>query len=845
MVRTFPELATRFPVSLGMSIASARWLRPLARVAAIALIWSAIPSAMAGTIQAGFPFSGQCSLRSAIQTANTNVQTGGCGRNGSGEPDIIQLQVGAYVLEGGLSPPYIDEDANVKGDYDITSAIVLQGVSPERTAIDAPPLDRVFDVHSGGSLSLQDVTVYSGSVSATAAPNGGAIRKNAGATLNLTRVLIHGGTATRGGAIYADTQTGVMNLSEVTIKGAFASSFGGAIAVIGSGTPALSTLTNVTLSGNTALGGSAIYLSATPLRLLSSTIAFNRTTGSQGALYYSGSSPARTVEISNSILTENTRNTGAGADVSCSSGIQLALRTHALMSNVDVCTFQTTTTAPSGTNARLLPLFDHGGGIPVHMFASGSAAANAGFFGALGCPVGDARGVARANPCEIGAYEAAFDLMVNSTADLPDLTPGDGLCRASGNVCTLRAASMEANASGGRWFVLLPAGTYSLNQPTTNVDDLGGDLDFKPNSESTPPLAFTVLGLGTPANTHIVGNGGDRVIEVRGRYDMENSGRYYQRNISFSLFNVTVRGGNLSTDNYREDPDREPVAGGGINVIGGHTLFHNIVVRDNQLRYIDDPDSLFNSARGAGVNIDVSGWDAEYHRYISSSRFDHFAVIDNTGLITPDTYSVSAGGMAVQGTSSDEPGIGGEAVLINGTIAGNQAYSYSGLSASNVHSSFLTIHGNQVMETFNPSAGAAAVSSGARGSMRNSIIAGNVFAGQPRDCAGTMNTLGHVLVGNNVDCVLSGDTTGNQLNVDPLLGLRVINANGMHFHRASATSPAIDVIASSRCADHGSLGVSSDALGAVRPWIEDPRCDIGAVEGAALADLIFAGGFEN
>jgi hypothetical protein len=817
----------------------------LACIAAMMLIAGAIPSAMAGTIQVGLPFSGQCSLRSAIRTANSNAQTGGCIRSGSGEPDIIQLQAGAYVMESGVTPPYIDEDANVEGDYDITSAIVVQGVSPERTAIEAPPLDRLFDVQTDGSLTLQDVTLYGGNVITTAAPDGGAIRKNYDASLSLIRVLIHGGTATRGGAIYADVNFGTTSLSEVTITGAFASSSGGAIALRGGGVanPETATLTNVTLSGNTAASGSAIHLSVAPLLLINSTIAFNHSTGSLGALHYAGAAPAKTVELANSVLTENTRNTGAGADVSCGTGISLALRTHTLISNVQTCTFDTTVATPPGTNARLLPLFDHGGGIPVHSFSSGSAAANAG--NSVLCPDSDARGVARASTCDIGAYEVVVDLQINSTADLPDLTPGDGLCRASGNVCTLRAASMEANARGGRWFVALPAGTYALNQPITNVDDLGGDLDFKPNSESTPPLAFTLLGLGTPANTHIVGNGSDRVIEVRGRYAIENSGRYYQRNISFALFNVTVRGGNLSTDNYRVEPDQEPVAGGGINVIGGHTLFHNIVVRDNQLRFIDDPESLFNSARGAGVNIDVSGWDAEYHRYISSSRFDHFAVVDNTGLITPDTYSVSGGGMAVRGTSSDEPGIGGEAMLINGTIAGNQAYAYSGLSASDVHSSFLTIHGNQVMETFNPSAGAAAVSSGAHGSMRNSIIAGNLFAGQPRDCAGTINTLGHVLVGNDVDCVLSGDTSGNQLNVDPLLGPRLVNANGMAFHRASSASPAIDAIAASRCADHGSIGVSSDALGAVRPWIEDPRCDIGAIEGAALADTIFASGFEN
>jgi len=34
---------------------------------------------------------------------------------------------------------------------------------------------------------------------------------------------------------------------------------------------------------------------------------------------------------------------------------------------------------------------------------------------------------------------------VNSTADYPDINPGDGACRASNNLCTLRAAIDEAN----------------------------------------------------------------------------------------------------------------------------------------------------------------------------------------------------------------------------------------------------------------------------------------------------------------------------------------------------------------------------------------------------------------
>lgn len=40
-------------------------------------------------------------------------------------------------------------------------------------------------------------------------------------------------------------------------------------------------------------------------------------------------------------------------------------------------------------------------------------------------------------------------MVVNSTGDAVDVNPGDGICRTSGNVCTLRAAIMEANARPG------------------------------------------------------------------------------------------------------------------------------------------------------------------------------------------------------------------------------------------------------------------------------------------------------------------------------------------------------------------------------------------------------------
>ena len=45
--------------------------------------------------------------------------------------------------------------------------------------------------------------------------------------------------------------------------------------------------------------------------------------------------------------------------------------------------------------------------------------------------------------------DAALVLVVNSTADTSDKTPGDGICATAANVCTLRAAIQEANLNNG------------------------------------------------------------------------------------------------------------------------------------------------------------------------------------------------------------------------------------------------------------------------------------------------------------------------------------------------------------------------------------------------------------
>src|SRR5262245_7637250 len=69
-------------------------------------------------------------------------------------------------------------------------------------------------------------------------------------------------------------------------------------------------------------------------------------------------------------------------------------------------------------------------------------------------------------------------LVVTSTADEPDESPGDGRCRTASGACTLRAAIQETNALVGADTIVLPGGTYALTIPGADEDLAAtGDLD--------------------------------------------------------------------------------------------------------------------------------------------------------------------------------------------------------------------------------------------------------------------------------------------------------------------------------------------------------------------------------
>lgn len=789
---------------------------------------------------------GTCSLRSAIQAANTNSAQQGCPAGSASGIDIIQVPTGVFSVGGGGT--YWDEDNNQTGDLDVSGSVIIRGTDPRLTVIQAALRDRVFQVYSAAStvdVTIEKMTLVGGDVSANTSYVGGALYS--AEILKLKDVVVRGGRALWAGNLYIDASaTRTATLENVSVLDGYSTNSASGIYFTDTSTslPPASNFRNVTISGN---DGVAMYVDG-KLGLHSSTITNNR----RGGLLVRQSSGG-SMWIANSIIAGNVGSNHEPDDVRCSGSGTFASAFYSLVGAVDTffCAWQGQVDPVSG-DPRLSPVFDFGAGIPVHALLPGSAAIGAGNPSTNGawsnCLQTDARGVSRASfPCDIGAFEARFDISVNSTADLPDATPGNGICASIANTCTLRALFMEASASGGRWMASVPAGTYALTAPIAFVDGEGGDLDVKPVL-GTPPLNLALFGPGDADAVQIVG-GEDRVLDIRGKllWDWGDEDDY--RSIAFALLGATVRDGHLTEDPFQPPEESGTLLGGGVHINTARVLLSDVVVRDNVI----EPDAEVYGT-GAGISVDqypifVTSPDgnSQFLAYSSALHMERFAVIGNSGL--GDTGFAGGVRIAVYAPGStfkQDPSL-----LRNGTIAGNSAPSIGGLLAAgggynDVHVSHVTVTGNAATGSEPTALDGASLSAVV---INNSILAGNAGTGHANDCAtySTVIGLGQVVTGSSAaECAMTGDTTGNLFDAEVEFGPLETFVNGMQGHRLPAGSPLLDWISLSYCWDTRQQINAADARGVARPGEVAPAstyCTPGAIEGDGY-DTIFSDDFE-
>ncbi len=149
--------------------------------------------------------NGDCSLREAIEAANTDSAVDGCPA-GAGA-DVILIPAGTITL----SIPPLLTDTNATGDLDLLSELTLQGVDARTTVIDGAGLDRILHISTTAVVTVADLTLTHGhapdgvdSDSEALPPgkgeDGGGILNEGSLTLH--RVTVSDNQAGSGGGIY-------------------------------------------------------------------------------------------------------------------------------------------------------------------------------------------------------------------------------------------------------------------------------------------------------------------------------------------------------------------------------------------------------------------------------------------------------------------------------------------------------------------------------------------------------------------------------------------------------------------------------------------------------------------
>lgn len=442
--------------------------------------------------------TGACTLRAAIDETNANLYA-----------DHIQIAAG---IDPVLTRAGTDEDLNATGDLDVRDAVEIEGVG---STIDAAGLDRVIHVLAG-PVTVESVTLTGGR---RVIVNDGSLRGSAirsvgdlvlrdvrsegngvkpptasweddtaivvvGHDLELDRTVVH----EEEGALTADRLAGLsviggdLRVSRSAVRSTRTAIDAGAGSTV--------TIDRSTIDGSSLPGATTRAIqsaAAVPVVVRRSTLLSSGIVVSGGA----------TTTVSGSVLLASTyagQNCGISGTVS--GGYNVV--------NDGSCAFGLPTDRMVGADP-IGGIGDHGGSTWTALPIVGSVVMNAIPVGTVGLcdaavPV-DQRGSASpvGGACEIGSVEdvgfvqPALALVVNTGWDAFDANPGDGICRTTGNVCSLRAAVDEAEAWPGADLITIATGvtpkfsTYIapgaprgelLVTEDLRIDGNGGTLDI-------------------------------------------------------------------------------------------------------------------------------------------------------------------------------------------------------------------------------------------------------------------------------------------------------------------------------------------------------------------------------
>jgi CSLREA domain-containing protein len=319
--------------------------------------------------------TGNCTLREAIDAANTNLAVDGCAAGSSTEQDAIHFALGtqATIILDSTLP-------TIRG----RSGLAIDGQKAKIT-ISGDDKVGVFQVNEGAKLSLLHLTVANG----FSRGNGSGLINNGGQVM-VTKSTFSGNRSIFGGAI---SNGGPLIVEKSTFSGNSAKRNGGGIFNADK-----LTVSNSTFSGNSSVNNGGGIASVTFLKVSNSTFSGNSTSNDGGVIHTSGF----TATLKNTIVANSTNGKNCGGNIT-DGGYNIDDGTS--------CSFRAANHSLRSTNPKLASsLANNGGPTKTIKLLRGSPAINAIPKTKNGCGTQirtDQRGVKRpqGNRCDIGAFE--------------------------------------------------------------------------------------------------------------------------------------------------------------------------------------------------------------------------------------------------------------------------------------------------------------------------------------------------------------------------------------------------------------------------------------------------------
>ncbi len=413
---------------------------------------------------------------------------------------------------------------------------------------------------------------------------------------------------------------------------------------------------------------------------------------------------------------------------------------------------------------------------------------------------------------------------VNSTADEPDATSGDGLCKSTpSSVCTLRAAVMEANALPGKDTIQLDSATYKITR--VGVDDTANNGDFDISED------VIIKGKGI-SKTTVDADFQDRVFDLLPNTNVE----IRDLRIFHGKVEIEVGGGIRSRGTYLSVVDvlfdtNFAGKGGGIFADGVNMSVDRVVMKFNHATTFGGA-ILFGAESGITATLFLT----------NSTLFTNYGTAgagllnENNAVVLNTTFS-----------SNHSKGAGGGIVNSPANLAWPPAPS---IDLSNV-----TITANVADDDGDVALGGGGIYNheNAVVTIRNSIIAGNkdnyslASPSKPHDCYGKLTSSGYNLIGNGYACDgitngVNGDKVGSPASVIDAKFKPYGDYGGPTFlHALEATSPAVDKGNPDGCKDPYTNIISTDQRSYQRHadgGSGTVRCDMGAYEYNATPVII-------